>query len=345
MIASLTVPVKAEQGFFDPKDYFHCVNYDGNIEYLCYGFGDDAYYSIRDWASGETIGSYGGATLTNVWSEQPYLFRIYPLGEAFVPGNSIRSGVIEIADFKSNAVFEVKQCIDFTINYEYSKEADGDTSLYFETTAYACFYDSELNFISQITSSLTRTDITLTGSDPNENYGYNVILDVDMPLVIPENAVYMVPCILSYLYPPTHDAPHMINLMDTNVRELYVQISKNLLVDQSDTLNAIDDQLGDLNDKADSILNGNEHQQGLAQDGSEKVEQNQQTMDEVLASLEDYEQLDANTGMEAIRDFLEEDGWRDVEELLRPLLQWEPTVTIMLIVLSLINLSVILFGR
>ena len=344
LVASLAVPVMALSNVYQPKDYISRIEYEGNDEIVYYNFDVDPYYSVRNEANGSTTNDYGSVSIENVISQKRYVFRIYPLGNNFVPGSSISGGVIDIRDFKSKAVFNFEVSVNFNIQYAYKTMAAGTTNFYFLSSVYFCFYDADGGFISQVTSSDIRYDVKLI-SALLEGTGEEYVLDISAPMQIPENAVYMAPCILSYLYPPDQNADHLITRMDCDTKGFHLFVSKNLLIEQSETLQAVEDQLGDLNDKADTMINGSQQQQNQAQDGSEKVEQNQQEMDDILGQLDEYEKIDNTTAMEAIRNFLKENGWLDVREILGPLIDWGPTITIMLIVLSLINLSIILFGR
>lgn len=345
LVASLTVPANAVTNIFYPKDNILFTKYDGNTETINYYFDTAPYLSLRENSSGNLTQGYNTVSIHGVQYYETYVFRVYPLGESFVPGRNITSSVIDVSDFKSRAVFNLSCDIEFLASYSCQPFASGDTSFYFRSTAYVCFYDINGTYIDQITTGAVRTDVVIEDIGNVEQNNTTFVLNVDIPLQIPEGAVYMAPCVLSYMYPPDYEAPHSISLLTASSNRFIMTADKNLLVENSETLQAIEDQLGDLNDKADTIINGTDDQLNNAQDGSEQVQQNQQEMDDILAQLDDYEKFDPTPAMQAIQSFLEEDGWQDVREVIAPVIDWAPTVTIMLIILSLINLSVILFGR
>lgn len=358
----MTVPAKAATWTtLNPVDYIDAVYTEGNYRYVRYDFQRTPLISTPN---GNTNGSFLQLkpSVDNPLKQQ---FLVYPLGTKFSGGPPLSSSsfnvAIAVSDFKSNAALTVSSSLELSLGVSYTAYSQFiEEKLVIDVLWSFAGYGGSGNYLGSIESTDYLTNKTLQDVYVDEQY--SLIVPVNMtisPLSFEEKVYYIVPYVsLTY---------HVINdhedicidywrlscddfSITTRIDMLYeqsltMQKIEDQIGDLGDKLDNVDDQLGDLNDKADTIINGNDHQLNNAQDGSEKVEQNQDTMDDVLADLDEYDKLDATTGMEAIQNFLDQDGWLDVRELISPLLEWGPTVTIMLIVLSLINLSVILFGR
>lgn len=345
LVASLIIPAQAANNVLYPKDYILYTKYEGNIETISYYFDVSPYLSVMERINGHLYTGFNFVDINGVYSEDTYIFRVYPLGQAFTPGAFNNGTLIDIGDFKSRAIIKLTCDLEFYVHIEAQPFASGDSTCYFESTPYVCFYDKDGNFVDWTLADVERKEIVIEDIGNVEQSLQKFPLDVEIPLQIPDGAAYMAPCVLSYFYPPETEAPHSIGFLRANCNRFILRADKSILLEQSETLKAVEEQLGDLNDKADTIINGDQQQQDSAQDGSENVQQNQQHMDDILAQLDDYEKMDTTSAMEAIKNFLDEDGWNDVREVIGPVIDWSPTVTIMLIVLSLINLSIILFGR
>lgn len=340
LLCSIFVPAMAVSNVYQPKDYISRIEYEGNNEIVYYNFDVAPYFSVRNQASGVATNDFGSVFIENVNSQKPYVFRIYPLGQNFVPGSSISSGVIDIRDFKSKAVFNFEASVNFNIQYAYKTMAAGTTNFYFLSSVYFCFYDADGGFISQVSSSDIRYDVKLI-SALLEGTGEEYVLDISAPMQIPENAVYMAPCILSYLYPPDQNADHLITRIDCDTQGFHLFVSKNLLIEQSETLEAI-------NDKADDLIYGTPEQNQAAQDAQNKADSFQSEV-EAGQELEEGWLQDFDESSDSLNNtitgFINGKGFTQLSALVSPIMSWENTGVIMMLLIAFINMSIILFGR
>ena len=337
LLCSIFVPVMAVSNVYQPKDYNSRIEYEGNNEIVYYNFDVAPYFSVLNQANGVATNDYGSVFIENVNSQKRYVFRIYPLGQNFVPGSSISSGVIDIRDFKSKAVFNFEASVNFNIQYAYKLNAAGTTNFYFLSSVYFCFYDADGGFISQVSSSDIRYDVKLI-SALLEGTGEEYVLDISAPMQIPENAVYMAPCILSYLYPPDQNADHLITRMDCDTKGFHLFVSKNLLIEQSETLEAI-------NDKADELLTGSDEMQGASDDFSGTADNAQQDMDSALDQLEDLPEANPDDVDMTFDGLLSDKGFQKYANFFEFLVLDTLYVKMMVIVCTFIWVSTLLYGK
>lgn len=345
LVASLIIPAQAANNVLYPKDYILYTKYEDNIETISYNFDVSPFLSVKERINGHSYTGFNFVDINGVYSEDTYIFRIYPLGQAFTPGASNNGTLIDIGDFKSRAIIKLTCDLEFYVHIEAQPFASGNSTCYFESTPYVCFYDKDGNFVNWTLADAERKEIVIEDIGNVEQSLQKFPLDVEIPLQIPDGAVYMAPCVLSYFYPPAGDAPHSIGFLRANCNRFIMRADKSILLEQSETLKAVEEQLGDLNDKADTIINGTQEQQQDGQNAVDKAEEQDREFDEIMEQLEDYEKIDTSSIASVIQDFVYTDGWLYIKDLLSPVLNWNPYIVTMLVVLALVNLSVILFGR
>lgn len=287
LLCSVCVPVNALSNVYRPSDYIKSIEYSGNNEIVYYWFDTTPYFSLKELGTNQSYNGYENMSINGVRSEETYVFRVWPLGTGFTPGQSASGGVIDIQDFKKKSVFHLSCVLNLEAQYAYQPMADGDTTFHFISYPYVCFYRSDGSFVSQLSLSSVQTDITIEDYGNYEDSDYAYALDLTVPLQIPEGAVYMSPCFITYLYPPDSHSPHSIGSMEVSCREFVMRADKNLLLAQSETLEAIEDQMDDLNDKADTIISGSDDMQNQAGQMQDNVQNSQQDMDELIGELQD----------------------------------------------------------
>ena len=287
LLCSISVPVKAAVNVYRPSDYINSIEYSGNNEIVYYYFDTTPYFSLKELSTDQTYNSYQNSSINGVQSDAKYVFRVYPLGTGFVPGQSASGSVIDLQDFKKKSVFHLSCVLTLDAEYAYEPQDNGDTILHFISYPYVCFYRSDGSFVSQLSHPSVETDITI------EEYGNYVdsdreyVLNLSIPLQIPDDAVYMAPCFITQFNAPDSHSPHFIQSLKVSCREFVMRADKNLLLAQSETLEAIEDQMDDLNDKADTIISGSDDMQNQAGQMQDNVQNSQQDMDELIGELQD----------------------------------------------------------
>ena len=344
LLCSVFVPVKA-LSVLKPKDYIHSISLDGNIEKVVYSFDIEPFFSVKNESTGTTTNGIGNVTISPSVSDKPVIFRYYPLGSSFAPGNKNNGSVIDVSDFKKRSVFEFSGSIDFNIDYIVNNTTSETSSFYFLTSTYICFYDADGNFISQIFSGSERADFTIDIISVDPIQSYASVLNYNFDIQVPDGAVYMAPCVLAYLYPPSPDAAHYFTSVRTSCHYFILQVNKNLVIEQTETMEAIEDQLGDLNDKADEIISGSDHMNDTADDFSSIAGDAEQEMNNAIDQLDQLPDVDIGDVDLSFDGLLTDKGFSQYSSFFLALSNDSFWVSIMIFVCTFIWVSTLLFGK
>lgn len=353
LIASMVVPANAATTVLQPKANIYRVEYlDNIIEKIYYHFDVCGYISIKARNGGQTYTGYGEVSFgddgTLILDPEVFLIRVFPLGNSFAPGGSMPDTVIDVRDFKSRATISLNCQFHIDAQYRYQAMSSGETSFYLLSDPFVCFYDKNGVFIDQVTVNDIRTDITLEDVGNIEDTGASHLIDVPIPLTIPEGAAYLAPCIISYLYPPDDHASHSLAKMEISSQKFGLSADKNLLIEQSETLQAVEEQLEDLNDKTDIIINGTpeiDDKIDFMEDDVTNQKDDMHIVEDAEKEYLDQWEESNNEFKNKILTFLQGVGWVQLADLLSPFMNWSSWTTVMIMVVAFVNLSVILFGR
>ena len=351
LVCSIVVPAFAAFNVLRPSDYLSNTLNKNGVIYSYYRFNARPVIKYDGSSGSGNVGNENAYYIPNA-NDTSVSIRYFPLG-TLVSGNAPASGaVIDIRDFKVGSVVDIATTYQLKIYYQAGATAVPPEAAYTNSIVYIYFYDVNGNYISVTNSYAKRVDFEVNSSE-----GTVWALQSTFSFAVPDNCAYMIPyfrCRFEFPQPVTEIV--RVETMDTYFQlnvgvdsvlensETMKKIEKHL-ADIGDKIDDTNDKLDETNEKLDDIISGSEEQQSAASDAEDQVQSNEQQFDDIMDQLEDYESIDTSTVFGAIHDFLEQDGWKDVRELLSPVLDWTHTATIMLIILSLINLSIILFGR
>lgn len=272
--------------------------------------------------------------------------RTYPLG---VYGYSNSNwpkdrGVVDVRDFKSYSQFELSAT--FHVTYGMIMQPAGKTEVRSFWSVY-CYDDSGwYTGTIQSTTSVKSFDV-----QSSNTIGYSY--DCGGIIELPEGTSYILPCCISSVYSPGTTAAVSYDISVTDLRldfsidsfvenSLAMQAIKEQLLLQYGSLENINDVLGDT---FDSLF-------GSDYEGKDEVEQNKQNSETTVEDIEDaigrLEAIESDiSGLtyDSLTSFLRTRPWNLVKDLVSPIMDWGQSGIIMLLVVSLVNLSVILLGR
>lgn len=285
-----------------------------------------------------------------------FLLGSYVSGGQFL--DETYSDYIDVRDLKPRASLKVSYTYYAAFDLRYHAEASGDVSLPIATKFSLSMYDKDGKYIGLHAPSVYGSVAILENPHTTDDYTYNDSFTCEYEWELPENCAYIIPLVLHNLTFPDNESPIYVEKISFSSGFFEIKTCVDTILENSMTYDVIKDklgelndkadqtnqELGDLNDKADEIINGNLDQWDAAQDADQELQDIQSDLDSIMSELDEYEEFDLSV-MDAIKDFLEADGWKDMAVVLDPFLNWRPMLTIMLVVLSLVNLSVILFGR
>lgn len=276
-----------------------------------------------------------------------YRVSVLPLG-----GPAYDSIMIDIRDFKTGAVLDVT----FNAMLLLDISAEGSSSLTYTTRSQMVLYwfDESFNLLSSENCGVVEKQ----GSWGADNAVW--LLQNSFDMTIPEDAAFVVPRYLAQIYDP--DAGDIVKIVasqvpwldvvvekdDVNADSLLLESIERELGDLNDTAEDIKSELGDLNDKADTIISGTPEMDDAVNDMNQNIDDQQQAMDDYDAiekeALQDWEESSAELDSK-ISNFLKGKGWVQLSALVSPVMNWEHTGHIMIMIIAFVNLSIILFGR
>ena len=353
LLASVTLPaLAANELIYDPADYFYYQAISGDTKtlwfqvqttpYVKFYIGHDLQY--YGWRNQEWLdtGSYGATNR----------YEVFPLGLEAMVGSGMVAG-FDVRSFNDGATISLMSNFSVRLTYSYSQYAAGDGTVQYTASYSLLMYDEDFNFIGIQSPTAETGSITLPEKDPNNTWSVtHQPFSSASSVRLSDGCAYIAPLLkFQFIQPDEVDGAYV-----HTVAFLYnwwnLGISRSLVAEQSLLMQSIDDklaetndQLGDLNDKADTIINGTDEQQ----EDFENFQNQQQDVDEdlqdAMSKLEGYQNFDTSTVFGAINDFLEADGWHEIRFLLQPLLDWEHTATIMIFVLAFATLRTLLLGR
>lgn len=358
LIASFCVPVFAASfTVYDPADYITRITADGNIITTQFVFPSTPMFYLYDNGTPPSS-SYTGSFDFQVdpdWTS--VLIRAFPFG-TFRSGGEMAAGyVVDLADFKKNSVLSVVFDTTFRINYTNRWENSGpDSSGFFNSSATFLFYDLSGNYIGSVASSGVVTTVYMS-----DNSGSEFPLLNTFEVTIPDDAVYMIPTYRCNFVLPT-GAAVVTSVSSAGNPWFGVRTTSDAVIEQTETMNAIEEQLQDLNDnvsdtndklddlneKTDTLINGTPEMEqaaqdaaGFAQDQYEEANRVEELEKEYLQDFEESSQI-LN---DKVTEFVDGIGFNQLTALVVPIMNWEHSGLIMLLVIAFINMSVILFGR
>lgn len=336
-----------------PADHILETHLDGNVRIVTYSFGTDplGFYNY----SGQTGTFISSVSLPIVPEYQPPItYGIYPLGKYCEGGYSLNSGssggiAIDVTDFKKDAILDISSrfYVDLLLGHGSTAGSNADEHYTIGVVWSFFTYASNGDFLGYHDTSSASYAFTIQDEGGFNIYAYDI--NQICPLsAFHDDVTYIVPIINVTL--TRIDDPEGVDVRSVyfTFEDFTLSVGTDMLLEQSLTLEAIESELGELNDKTDTIIDGTDGMNEQIDDMSGVV----QDQDEQLELVEDVEKeyLDAwsetnETYNNVILNFLKGKGWVQLGLLLKPILTWEHSVTIMVLVVAFVNLSVIFFGR
>lgn len=350
LVASLTIPANAASWItLVPAEHISSTHYEGNIRLVTYDFGRVPLIAINEgttWkGTAQLIPTYGAT--------QNQLFYVYPLGFKVTSGPSLSYNssnvAIDISDFKPTAALTASSSLflEFDVNYSsYSQYLDEGYSLTVKWSFNG--YNASGGYIGAVEQT-SYSEIGTLQDVMGEQYRVEIPINMTIsPMSFSETARYVIP-VCTVQYTTYEDEPDInIDYWRLSCEDFTITTRTDMLLQNSLSLQAIENQLGDLNDKADTIINGSDemnqdaqHSSGLAQDQQEEANRVEDLEKEYL------DDFDASSEIlnDKVTDFVDGTGFNQLTALVAPIMNWEHSGLIMLLVIAFINMSVIMFGR
>lgn len=238
-------------------DHISSVYYEGNFRCVSYDFGTTPVVSYRNQSTGYTSTSNTGSIRFAVQNDgEGYSLYAFPLGKVRSVGPPLSSGAsggiaIDVRDYKSNASVSFSSTISLNLDFFYDSYDQylSETIHVFLEWSYAGYNDSG-NYVGTHTSASTFSNLIL--QDTSETFHYDLPTTMTMFLdTFPENVSYIVPsCNVSFTV-TSNNADIVISNIGFSCQEFSLRSRTDMLLNQSETLKAVEKQLVDIGDKVD----------------------------------------------------------------------------------------------
>lgn len=361
LLCSVCMPVSAASWtILIPADHISDVRYEGNIRTVTFDFGiaPIVYYS----ASGQQGTFYSSIDLQiDGQAGFPLSFGVYPLGiysEANYPLSERGSGriAIDALDFKSEAVLSLGSHfrVDLDLGY-YSEYPLYDEESYTIGVSWSFLQYSDsgeyLGFLDGGSSSYYASL-----QDREDYYVFEFDLNHVSSIKLPSSDVgYLVPwASVNVNCSDDVDGIH-VNSVQFAFDDFTISTRTDMLLKESLTMEAIEGELSDLNDKADTIINGSDEMQDAADDLMNEQQDLDEQLQHAMSELDDLSDISDQLAADQYTDFFEsvdkisgflvKGPWFDMTNLIQPIMDFAPVVTILTILVAFINISILFFGR
>ena len=232
-------------------------------------------------------------------------FRVYPIGQQISSVEQIPRNVIDITDFKPETVVSFSTSFTIRFTFGYTQAAFGAGTLPISGYYIIYCYDADGTYIAAHTTGHFHEDLNVPDAsgyvDPNVGSVATYPFSSTQSVLIPDDCAYIVPAISFYFENADQSQPFYVdscqpvyNNMTIRVKESAILVQSELMKDISSKLDGVDDQLGDLNDKADQILQQPEQEKQEASSGG------QDAADQLAGAIPDQSQ----GFMDAIQDLV-----------------------------------------
>lgn len=366
LLCSVCVPAKAASWTsLSLEDHIDMIYYEGNIRCVRYDFGKVPLIQFRNLSTGYTSLSQSGyIRIAPVTDGEGAGFYIFPLGVLSNGGPPLSSGssggiAIDVSDYRNDATVTFSSSIGLNLEIAYDSydeylTEDISVSLQWAFTG----YNSSGGYCGTHSTTTTSYDITL--QDVRETYIYDLPMSLNLDLeAFSESIAYIVPVCFVTFKITKNDSDILINNLELEFKDFSLISRTDMLLSQSETLNAIENQLsdlndtaeninselGDLNDKADEMITGSDEMQDAADDFSGVAGDAQQNMDAALDQLDELPDVDLNDVDLTFDGLVGNGGFLQYSNFFKRLSKDTLWVSIMLIVCTFIWVSTLLYGK
>ena len=345
-----------------PADHISNVYYEGNIRNVVYDFGKTpiVYYSTTGTTS--QSGSFYSSLALPIDGQVgfPISYGIYPLGvysEPTYPLTHHASGgiAIDVSDFKSEAVLSLSTNFHVNVDFGYRSEPINADEPYSIVVSWSFMqYSGAGDYLGFLDGRSTTYRVNLQNVDDYFAFEYDVYNSSSFKLPSSDVA-YIIPLIsVNVSCAEDADTIHVVALR-FEFEDFTITTDTDMLLKESLTLEAIEGELGELNDKADTIISGTDEMVDQSNAALNESQDLEDQLDDAIAKLKDIEDIsdqftadnykNFSAVVEDVRSWLGTRSWTDFISLVQPIMEFPPLIMILTMLVALINFSVLFFGR
>lgn len=366
VIASLALPsfARVMPVGVNPADYIKDVVLTGDTKTVVYDFNGASVPRIRFTDNLGGSEEFVSQTLpvhydVNPESKINHIW-IYPFGLRYTENQDIVSshGFIDVSEIMPGATFTFTSRWNLEVDMQSwdTNDCEIGMALYYHS------YDAEGKYLETVKTSTSWSDMEVV--DTGDYYVLRSVYEAHFGIEVKPNVHYICPYMTATILTSTEMlGSSQITVWDASfggsvdVNMIYEQSTQmnviknkldgisNQVGQTNDKLDGVTDKIQDTNDKLDDLIQGTPEQNEVADNAVNDTQQSISDFNSIIEKLEDYETIDVDWSAEHLKNFFDSAGYRQVEDLIEPLLHWEWFGTILLVILSLSNLSLIFFGR
>ena len=342
LLASMFVPVNAVDNVLYVWDYLTDYYEENGVLNYSFSFQDiPTYYTlVRSDTDNSVSEGYPpisiGSSPATTWVQ----VHAWPLGVRNWPNSVCNGGVIAVSDF--NRFMSVELSATGSLFFLYSGTTSG-AAYQFTVKSYWTmnYYDAAGNYLgydNSGTEEKTITYYTPVTEIPVQSLG------AYMDLELPEEAAYFCPMLKSQLYLPDQGGDFVYEVK-SSFDGFTLGCSASSVMQNTETLMRIEEQLGDLNGKADTIISGSDEMQDAADDFSGTADNAQPDMDAALDRLEELPEANADDVDLTFAGLTNDKGFKQYSNFFMTLAEDTLWINMMIIVCSFIWVSTLLYGK
>lgn len=345
-----------------PADHISNVYYEGNIRNVVYDFGKTPYVIYSTTGTTSQSGSFYSSLALPIDGQVgfPINYGVYPLGvysESNYPLTHHSSGgiAIDVSDFKSEAVLSLSTNFHVHVDLGYRSEpitADEPYSIFVSWSFMQ--YSSAGDYLGFLDGRSTTYRANLQDVDGYLSFGYDVYNASSFKLPS-SDAAYIIPLVnVNVSCVEDADTIHVVAIR-FEFEDFTITADTDMLLKESLTLEAIEGELGELNDKADTIISGTDEMVDQSNAALNESQDLEERLDDAIAQLKDIEDIsDQFTAdnyknfsevVDDVRAWLGTRSWTDFISLVQPIMEFPPLIMVLTMLVALINFSVLFFGR
>lgn len=341
------------------SDHIENIYYEGNFRCARYSFGKTPFIKLL--AGGSTNTGNGSLTV-NTGEYEQFNFSVYPLGVSCTGGpplSNSNSGsiAIDVSDLRPDASMTVHSSLFMELDLTVWT-FDVNISEYYNLSAIYSFagYNASGGYLGTVESSGQTFNGHIQDIVESDHQLLELPISVHLSLAgFKEPVAYIVPMCTVVLKLTDNNPDIRITSVSMRSDDFSITTRTDMLLKESITMEKIEDQLSDLNDKTDILINGTDEMQDAADNAADQQGELNNQLSDSISELEDLEDIsdqfagdqytDFFGSIDNISGFLAKAPWTQITYLMAPVMEFSPLTTILIMLVAFIAISILFFGR
>lgn len=276
---------------YKPEDYYAGSVVDGNTKTVSFVF-DGVTPVTALWLDGGMLGSYSGSPTFTMGRGSEIITRTCFFGVMNWPGKPCNGGVLDVSDIMPGAEINLEAVFNVKFHFHNAPVEDGDMPFTLQYGAYC--YDADGSYLTHVYSGSETGAFDYNAGD---DFTFNVYRVGE--IVLPANVTYVAPFV--QLVTQTANFYWSADLdLSISPQTFKMSTDINMIYEQSQTMDAIKNELGEINDQLGDL--------------NDKQDETNDKLDDIITGGQAGDELQDATGPvdDAVNDF--NNVWSDYED-------------------------------